>query len=113
MISGCFFSCDPACFEGEYEGADDALSRITITHTGGHSLPASEVYITGVAEEYPPEPRRGKNRSWAEVSDLGPTDSIEEDDSVNVTLGFVLQVLVFWRHAGGTEVLEEFDVSGL
>ena len=112
-LSGCslFSSCDPACFEGEYQGADDVLDRITITHTGGEALPASEIYITGVADEYPPDPERGEDKTWAEVSDLTSSDSIKEGESVTVKIGYILKVIVYWRRGGEDNILAEFDAK--
>lgn len=113
VLAGCFqsSSCDPTCFEGEYEGWDDALNRMTITHAGGDPLPANEVYITGVADKYPPEPESGEERSWADVSNFDPTDNVEEGDSVTVDVGFVDKVVVYWRHDGDKQKLAELNAD--
>ena len=66
-IAGCLdsgSSCDPACFESDYLGYDDALAVMTITHVGGKGILAQELFVSGVADEYPTAPGEGCTRPW-------------------------------------------------
>ena len=110
-VAGCLDSprsCDPACFEGEYQGWDDALNQMTITHVGGEGLPARELFVSGVADEYPIAPGESCTRPWYKISNFNSYDVIEEGDSIDADIGFVDAVEVLWRHNGEMEQLEEF-----
>jgi hypothetical protein len=113
-VAGCSFfssqpSCEIACFDYKHEGADDALDRLTVTHTRGRNLPAGDVYITGIANEWPPEPEEGETVQWSVLGPLGPADRIDSH-SVRVKIGFVESVRILWRDDGEETVLEEFQL---
>lgn len=113
-VAGCLnltSSCDPACFEGKYQGWDDALDQMTITHVGGDDLPARELFVSGVVDEYPPAPGESCTRPWYKISDYNIYDIIEEGDSIDADVGFVDTVEVLWRNDGEMEQLEEFDTT--
>ncbi|QLH79598.1 hypothetical protein HZS55_20895 [Halosimplex rubrum] len=98
-----------ACFEAIHRGADDALDRLTVRHVDGQDLPAEEVFLTGVAEEYPPDPETGRTVAWHELSDLAPGDGIA-GATVQAKLGLVERVSVLWRRGGEESAVESFQL---
>lgn len=101
-------SCDIACFEFEHEGFDDAPDYLTITMVEGRGLPAKEVYVTGVATEWPPQSDSGQTKPWHELSYLGPTESIA-GHSIRVDLAYVSTVHVLWRHDDEEHTLDTWE----
>jgi len=94
-------SCEVACFEFDHRGFDDAPDWLTIRHTGGRDLPANEVFITGIATEWPPEPEDGETKPWFELDEeLGSMDGIG-GEAVRVDLAYVRTVRVLWQRDGG------------
>ncbi|MFC4988285.1 MULTISPECIES: hypothetical protein [Saliphagus] len=108
-LSGCqtFSSCsaEVACFEFEHEGYDDAPDVLTITHTGGDSLPANEVFITNVAVDYNDE--EIATVPWYELSANVDADDEIEGDSITVEILFPEVVEVLWRQDGEERVIGE------
>ncbi|WP_436907701.1 hypothetical protein [Halosimplex marinum] len=98
-----------ACFECLHEGADDALDRLTVRHVDGQNLPAEEVFLTGVADDYPPDPESGRTVPWHELGDLAPGDGVA-GATVRATLGLVERVSVLWRRGGRESVVESFEL---
>jgi len=100
---------DVACFEHVHRGADDNPDNLIVRHVGGRDLPANEVYLTGIAAEYPPESETGQTTAWHELGDLTRTDTIA-GHSLSVEVVLVESVRVLWRHDGRESVLERFQL---
>ena len=98
-------ACDEfACFAFEYQGADDAPSRLTIEHTGGtEELRAADVFVTNVSTDY--EAGESETLAWAELDDdLGPDDAIN-GEAVRISIRFPDVVTVRWRRDRDDEVV--------
>ena len=104
-------SCDPACFESDYLGYDDALAVMTITHVGGKGILAQELFVSGVADEYPTAPGESCTRPWHKISEFESYDVIEEGDSIDADIGLVNAVELLWRNDGEMDQLEEFETT--
>jgi hypothetical protein len=108
-LSGCqaFSSCsaDVACFEFEHEGYDDAPDILTISHTGGDSLPANEVFVTNVAIDYNNE--EIATVPWYELSETVDADDEMGSDSIEVEILFPEVVEVLWRQDNEEQVIGE------
>ncbi|WP_123536756.1 hypothetical protein [Halosimplex salinum] len=106
-------TCDRhvACFESIHQGADDNPDHLVVRHVAGRDLPAREVYLTGVASEYPPDPETGRTAAWHELGDIGPGAGVA-GETIRVEIGFVDTVSVLWRRDGDESVVEEFRLSG-
>ncbi|TKX75913.1 hypothetical protein EXE46_02100 [Halorubrum sp. GN11_10-6_MGM] len=93
-----------ACFAFEYEGADDAPSRLTIEHTGGtERLRAGDVFVTNVSTDY--EAGETDTLAWAELDDnLDPDDAIDRE-AVQVPIRFPDVVAIRWRRDGDEEIV--------
>lgn len=98
-----------ACFEAIHQGADDAPDRLTVRHVDGQDLPADEVFLTGVTDDYLPEPETGRAVPWHELNDLTPDDGVA-GETVRVRIGYVEEVSVLWRRGGGESVVETFEL---
>jgi len=108
-------NCDEiACFAFEYQGADDAPSRLDIEHIGGERrLPAGEVFVTNVSVDY--EAGETETVAWAELDDgIGPTDAIN-GEAIQIGLRFAGIVQILWRQDDAERVIEAWvfddDVS--
>lgn len=98
-----------ACFDYIYQGADDALDRLTVRHVAGRDLAAEDVYITASADAYPPDPDKGEPAAWYQLSDVGWTEGIA-GRSLRTTIARVDSACVLWRHDRGEVVLDEFQL---
>lgn len=103
---------DTACFDYSLERADGALDTLAISHVDGRDLPADEVYVSGVAFDWPPVRRRGYTYPWHQLSesDLAPAAGIA-DRSVRIHPALVHSIRLLWRHDGEVTLLDEFRVS--
>ena len=98
-----------ACFEHIHQGADDSLDHLTVRHVSGRNLTVDNVYITGIATEYPPEPEKGERKSWEEVSDLQYNQGIA-GSTIQVKIGLIEKVQILWQRNSSESVLEEFQL---
>ena len=105
-------SCDAdvACFGHSYDETESGLDTLTVSHSGGRDLPAGEVYVAGVAFDWPPARGRGFTYSWDRLSDLEPETGIA-GRSVRVHPALVDAVRVLWRREGEMTLLDEIPVS--
>lgn len=115
-LAGCatgfdLFGSDPgrANFEASHEAAEDGPDTLTIRHVGGEDLPASDVYLSGIAFNWPPKRTQGFTYAWDAMADIDPESGVA-DRSVEVHPALVAAVRVVWKNDGDALVLEEFPV---
>ncbi|WP_436924803.1 hypothetical protein [Halosimplex amylolyticum] len=94
-----------ACFSFDHDGYDDNPDILTIEHTGGDDLPASEVYITNVAVDYRED--QIETVRWHEYDDGSDRDDGIAGKSVQVPIAFPDVVRVLWRHDDDEKVIGE------
>lgn len=99
-----------ACFEFRQEETDNGSDALTIRHSGGRNLPASEVYVSGIAFDWPPVRHRGFTYPWHRLGEVEPTTGIA-DESLRVQPALVDSVRVLWRPEDEFTRLDAVPVS--
>lgn len=98
-------NAEVACFSFEHDAYDDNPDILTIEHTGGDDLPASEVYITNVAVDYRED--QIETVQWYEYDDGSDPESGIAGKSVQVPIAFPDVVKILWRHDDEETVIGE------
>jgi hypothetical protein len=71
----------------------------------GRHLPAKDVFVTGIANSYPPTPEGGETRPWDDLESIEANVGIA-GHSIRVTVGFVDIVDIRWHSDDTASVLE-------
>lgn len=98
-----------ARFDAAHERAEDGPDTLTVRHAGGEDLSASDVYLSGIAFDWPPKRTQGFTYDWAAMADLDPDAGVAEQ-SVDVHPALVDAVRVVWNRSDEAVVLDAFPV---
>ena len=97
------FDYDEDTSSGDISGPASVSGVLTVTHSGGPNIDASQLSISG---------DNGQSGNWTDGSDVGPNEDVSAGDSVTVEVNNGDRISVVWENEEGSEssTLQRFDV---
>jgi flagellin-like protein len=97
------FDYDEDTSNGDISGPSSVSGVLTVTHSGGPNIDASQLSISG---------DNGQSGNWTDGSDVGSSEDVSAGDSVTVEVNNGDRISVVWENEEGSEssTLQRFDV---
>jgi flagellin-like protein len=97
------FDYDEDTSNGDISGPSSVSGVLTVTHSGGPNIDASQLSISG---------DNGQSGNWTDGSDVSSSEDVSAGDSVTVEVNNGDRISVVWENEEGSEssTLQRFDV---